>query len=99
MERMSKIKDKCAGIIQCKYVISAAKAHFISGNNLALQFCTEYICKGSRVSLKPAQHRLLQRALEITFLSWEQGRDLFQVQSFSCKSQFSVAGIGGTKYF
>lgn len=68
---MSKIKDKCAGIIQCKYVISAVKADFISGNNLALQFCTEYIYKGSRVSLNPAQHGLIQRALEIIFLSWE----------------------------
>lgn len=86
MERMSKIKDKCARIIQCKYIISAAKAGFISGNNLALQFCTKYICKGSRVSLNPAQHRLVQRALEITFLSWEQGTDSLQVQSFSCKS-------------
>lgn len=86
MERMSKIKDKCARIIQCKYVISVARSDFISGNNLALQFCTKYICEGSHVSLNPAQHRLIQRALEITSLFWEQGRDSFQVQSFGCKS-------------
>lgn len=42
---MSKIKNKSARIIQRKYVISAAKAGFISSNNLALQFCTKYICK------------------------------------------------------
>lgn len=61
MERMSKIKDKNARIIPRKYVVSAAKAGFISGNNLALQFCTKYICKGSGVSLSPAQPGLFQR--------------------------------------
>lgn len=36
-----------------------------------LQFCAEYICKGSSVCLcmKSARHGLIQKALEITFLS------------------------------
>lgn len=51
------------------------------------------------MSLSPTQYGFSQRALEIACLSWEQGRDLLQVRSFSCKSQNSVVGIGGTKHF
>lgn len=47
--------------------------------------------------LQSAQHGLIQKAFEITFLSWEQGRDSFQVQSISCKSQNSVANITGNQ--
>lgn len=69
--------------------------HVISDNSLCLQFCTEYMCRGSSVCqcLESAQRGLIQKALEITFLSSEQGRDLFQVRGISCKSQNSVANI------